>query len=178
MPVPSRLRFVKPTKRDVDEMVALCHQIEQAAIDEAPELDALLARWNARAARAYAPAEFRTYAGAISTKHFVKNALAHAPARAPDLTYAEARDVFAAVAAGELPPAEHDYFLDWLEENFPGANVSDLIYWPNAWFSDESMLSVELDADQLLHYAMSRSGRVLDGAPAVPLPRPDPRPAR
>ena len=173
MPIPRRLRLEPASRAAVDEMTALCNRIEDAAIDDATELEELLAKWNARASRTYEATEFRTYYGAMSTEDFVRTALAPKPRLVKDLTYAEARDVVDVIARAELSQSEHDYFLDWLEANFPDADVIDLIYWPNQWLSDES-LDVDLDADQIVAYAMSRSGRELADAPDVVLPRPDP----
>ncbi|MBN9120409.1 MAG: hypothetical protein J0I06_14835 [Planctomycetes bacterium] len=168
MPVPPRLRPPTPSAEEVREYVALCRQIEDAHRDD---VGPLLARWNARAGRSYTQAEFQAYYGSVAVETFVGEMLLGVPALVPDLTYDEFRDVLRSAVGNELSEAVASYYLNWLEANLPGANVSDLLYWPNEWFRDEAMLQVELTPDQVLAYAMARSGRRVPGAPAdVPMP--------
>jgi hypothetical protein len=63
--------------------------------------------------------------------------------------------------------------------------MSDLIYWPDSWFGNASLFrdangafkpESALSNDQILAYAMAKSGRVLPDAPKdVVLPFPMPR---
>jgi hypothetical protein len=154
MPIPARLRLPQPDPSAVEEMRALCKEVERAVIDDSDEVEALLARWNARASRTYEPVEFRTYYEAMRLDDFVNAALAPQPALVADLTYAEAREVVEAVMSATLPRVEMDYFVEWLLRNFPNAKTSDLVFW-----ADE-----ELTSDQVLEQAMDRSGRELPGA--------------
>jgi hypothetical protein len=181
-PIPERLRFRRATKADVRDMATLCNRIEELVIDGAAdddaELEGLLARWHAKAHRRYEPREFKTYYGAMSTEDFVRDALAPAAGFVSDLTFDEARAVFEAICTAALPEAETFHFIDFLEKNFADADVSDLIYWPNQWFEDESLMQVELSAAQMAGYAMRRSGRSLSGTPGdLDLPYPDPESA-
>ena len=85
-----------------------------------------------------------------------------------------------AVATAALPESEVGYYLGWLEAQFPGSNMNNLIYWPDEWFDDSSLFrdangafkpESDLSNDQILAYAMAKSGRELPGAPKdVPLP--------
>jgi hypothetical protein len=105
----------------------------------------------------------------------VSEMLLGVPAFVPDLTYPELHSVLDAVVSSKLTEAEDSYYLAWLDVNLPGADVSDLIYWPNEWCNNETLLDVELTTDQLLAYAMNKSGRVVSGAPEnVDLPYPIP----
>lgn len=168
MPIPLRLRPPIPSVEEMREYTALCNQIEDAPSSDA---DALLALWNARAGRTYAQAEFKAYYGAVDTETFVGEMLLGAPAFVPDLTYAELHAVLLSTQGHELSESVGSYYLEWLGVNLPGANVSDLVYWPNEWFNDETMLQVELTPDQILAYAMAKSGRPFPDAPAnVPMP--------
>lgn len=171
MPVPERLRPPTPSVAEFREYIALCDRIEDAAPSD---VEPLLARWNARAGRTYTHAEFKTYYGAVDVETFVGEMLLGEPAVVSDLTYAELRAVLESAAGNELSEAVASYYLNWLDVNLPGANVSDLLYWPNEWFGDESMLQVELTPDQMLAYAMAKSGRQFADAPDVPLPYPMP----
>lgn len=57
-----------------------------------------------------------------------------------------------------------------LDVNLPGAGVSDLIYWPNHWFGDESANpnAYPLTHEQVVRYALLRSERVVPGCPMEP----------
>lgn len=155
MPIPERLRPPTPSVEEFREYRELCVQIEDA---RESEVGPLLARWNARAARPYTQVEFKTYYGAVDIETFVAEMLLGSPAWVPDLTYAELREVLLAVSNAELSEAVSSHFLHWLEVNLPGANVSDLIYWPNEWFKDEAMLHAELTPDQILAYGWRSPG--------------------
>lgn len=134
------------------------------------DVSELLARWNARANRAFAATEFTTYSGALSTTEFVEEALSPQPRLVPDLTYAEALAVLESVMNAALGEAEHSYFLTWLGAQFPDSNVSDLIYWPAEWFGDRAAFRFKFSSDQLLQALMEYSGRALPDAPVVAIP--------
>lgn len=173
MPIPERLHPLTPSAEEFREYMELSQQIEHGLEDRA-DVSELLDRWNARAGRAYQPSDFH-YHGAIDRDTFVGEMLLGEPAFVPDLTYAELHEVLRSAVGNELSEAVASYYLNWLEANLPGANVSDLLYWPNQWFDDDAMLQVELTPDQILAYAMARSGRRVPGAPEnVPMPYPLP----
>ena len=170
MPIPARLRPPTPTVQEMELYTELCRRIENRR-----HTDDDLAEWNRRAGIEYEEAEFRSYYGSMEIEDFVTFMLMGVPKLVPDLTYAELRDVLEMQLSVTLSEAETSYYLRWLEANLPGAEVSDLIYWPNEWFGNEAMLHAELTPDQILAYAMARSGRRVPGAPeGVPLPHPIP----
>jgi hypothetical protein len=173
MPIPARLRPLTPSREEFSEYTELSRQIEHAIEDRA-DVSELLARWNARAGRTYQLSDFN-YHGAIDRDTFVAEMLLGEPALVPDLNYEELREVLRSAVGNELSEAVASYFLNWLEANLPGANISDLIYWPNQWFNDDAMLQVELTPDQILAYAIAKSGRSFPDAPTgVPMPYPIP----
>jgi hypothetical protein len=175
MPIPERLRPLPPTAEDMEFFTEVCRRIESGRYDDDDELAALLDRWNTRAGREYAEAEFRMYSTEMETDDFVRELLMGQPPFVADLTYAELRAVLEGVRSATIPKPEDWYFVRWLEENFTGGNISDLIYWPNDWFRDDALLHLELTHDQILAYAMAKSGRRLPDAPEdVPLPYPIP----
>lgn len=170
MPVPPRLRPPTPTVQEMAHYTELCRRIENRR-----HTDDDLAEWNRRAGVGYEEAEFRSYYGSMEIEDFVTIMLMGVPRLVADLTYAELRDVLEMQLSATLSEAELSYYLRWLDANLPGANVSDLIYWPNEWFEDESLLQVELTPDQVLAYAMAKCGRSVPGAPAnAPMPYPIP----
>lgn len=175
MPIPPRLRPPTPSAEEVREYTELCRRIENGRYADDDELDDLLRRWNRRAGTMYVVENFRTYYGSMEIDEFVARMLMGTPKLVPDLSYAELRAVLEEQISGSLSEPECYYYLDWLDANLPGANVSDLIYWPNEWFKDESLLQVEFTPDQILAYAMAKCGRTVPGAPAgVPMPYPIP----
>jgi hypothetical protein len=171
MPIPARLRPPTPAVEEFREYMELSCQIERG-LEFRDDVAELLARWNARAGRAYQPSDFN-YHGAIDRETFVGEMLLGTPALVPDLTYDELRAILRSMLNAELSEAVDSYFLEWLEAHLPGANVSDLIHWPNQWFGEE--LDAELTDEQILAYAMVKSGRRVPGAPSgVPMPYPIP----
>ena len=170
MPIPARLRPTPVTAEEMAHYTELCRRIENRR-----HTDDDLAEWNRRAGVEYEEAEFRCYYGSMEIDEFVTIMLMGVPKLVPDLTYAELRTVLEAQLSATLSQPESSYYLRWLEANLPAADVSDLIYWPNHWFDNESLLHAELSPDQILAYAMKRSGRCVPGAPEnVPLPYPVP----
>jgi len=172
MPIPERLRPPTPTEQEMRAFMELCSDIENAP---AYDVEPLLARWHERAQRTYTHAEFKCYYGAVDTETFVSEMLLGLPAFVPDVTHAEALEVMRAVRAAELSEDVNSYFLQWLDVNLPNCDMTDLIYYSHHWFGDESFLHAALSDEQVLAYAMARSGRQLPGAPAdVPMPYPMP----
>lgn len=168
--IPTRFAMPRPREDDVREMCTLCDAIENAAIAGAPELRALLARWNARAWRAYEPIEFRAYYGAMSTRAFVEQALSPKTTFVADLQFDEAVGVLDAIAKATLSEAETAYFVRWLDTQFVGGQASDLIFWPDVWFDDDAALQHPFTPAQLVTALSIRAGRTLPGAPAIELP--------
>jgi hypothetical protein len=183
MPIPERLKLQPVNKKLFDEMSALCDAIERE-LESGETAEALLHRWHSHAPRRYDPYEFQTYWKAVSKETFVHDALNPAPSFDKDVVYSEALAVLDTVSAAAVPEGEIGYYLGWLEAQFPGANMNNLIYWPYEWFDDVSLIrdangafkpESELSNDQVLAYAMAKSGRKLRGAPkdvALPFPMP------
>lgn len=184
MPIPDRLKLQPVHEKLLDEMSALCDAIERE-LESGETAEALLQRWHSHARRRCDPYEFQTYWKALSKDTFVHNALNPEPSFDKDATYSDALAVLDAVSTAAVPEAEIGYYLGWLEAQFPGANMNNLIYWPDEWFGDASLFrdangafkpESELSNAQVLAYAMAKSGRRLPGAPKdVSLPFPVPR---
>lgn len=183
MPIPERLQLKPVHKKLIGEMCALCDAIERE-LEAGKTADALLQRWHFHARRHHDPHEFRTYWKAMSQEDFVRDALNPTPSFDEDLVYSETLAVLEAVATAAVRESEIGYYLDWLEAQFLGSNMNDRIYWPDEWFGDASLFRArngafrpesQLTSDQILAYAMAKSGRKLFSAPRdVPLPFPMP----
>ncbi len=138
MPIPARFQLPTTKPEWIKELSSLCDAIEDARSDE--DAAPLLEKWHRRANRKYQRVEFRTYYGAISKEEFIREALQPVPNFVEDLTYDEAKDVIKAVAGAELrDQAETSYYLQWLQVNLPGSEISNLIFWPNCWFRNDSL---------------------------------------
>jgi hypothetical protein len=183
MPIPERLKLQPVSKKLLDEMSALCDAIERE-LETGESAEALLQQWHSHARRRCDPYEFQTYWKSMSKETFVHEALNPAPSFGKDVVYSEALAVLDAVSQADLPESEIGYYLGWLEVQFPDSNINDLIYWPDEWFGDASLFrdangafkpESELSNDQILGYAMAKSGRQLPGSPkGVTLPFPMP----
>jgi len=172
--IPHRFIVRRPTAHEVRTFCELCDELENAVLSKGA-VEPLLARWNQRANRVFAPNEFTQYSGAMGTPDFVLVALAPKPRHVADLTWAEAVAVFDAVTGGKLEQWEVQFFMVWLELQYPETNVSDLIFWPDSWFGVDAALQFPFTAAQLATAAVLCSGRQLPGAPQVDLPFPVPR---
>lgn len=181
MAIPDRFKLQPVSKQLLAEMMTLCDSIERE-LEAGGTAEPLLQRWHTHARRQFAPHEFRSYWKSVSKKTFVRDALNPAPSLTKDLRYSEARDVLEALGKAEMSESATIYYLAWLEAQLPGSNISDLIYWPDEWFGDASLFrdehgafksECELSSDQILGYAMAKSGRQLQRAPIdVKLPFP------
>ena len=173
MAIPERLKLQPPSQQLLDEMSALCDEIERE-LESGETAEPLLQRWHSHARRRCDPSEFQTYWEAVSKETFIHDALNPEPSFDKDVVYYKALAVLDAVASAAVPESEINYYLGWLEAQFPGSNMSDLIYWPDEWFGDASLFrdangafrpEATLSNDQILCYAMAKSSRKLPGAP-------------
>jgi len=181
--IPERLKLKPVSKMLQDEMSSLCDAIERE-LESGENAEALLERWHCHARRRFSPHEFQSYWKAVSKEAFVREALNPEPAFDTEVVYSEALAVLNAVSLAQIAETDIAYYLGWLEAQFPGANVSDLIFWPDTWFGDATLFrdangafkpEAELSSDQILAYAMAKSGRSLPGAPTgmvLPIPIP------
>jgi hypothetical protein len=184
MPIPSRFQLTPPSKSLVREMCNLCSEISRL-VEQREDPSVLLAQWHRHANHEFKPVDFVSYAGAVDQETFVRDALNPRPRFVADLQYSEAAAVLESVVLVDVTESESSHFLEWLDVQFPGIGISDLIYWPDQWFDNPLLIrdaqggfrpEAELSTDQVLGYAMAKSGRALPGAPAgVVLPFPVPK---
>lgn len=183
MPIPQRFELSPLTEDLVQKMCQLCNEIEDA-LERGYDATELLKEWHHYATRTCEPHEFTAYWKSTDQEEFVREAIYPRPQFVEDLTYPEARDVLEAVRSAETGGAEGHYYLHWLEAQFPGSNISDLIYWPDEWFGNPALFrepngafkpEAELSSDQILGYAIERSKRLLpETASGIVLPYPLP----
>lgn len=105
--------------------------------------------------------------------HFVKTALYQAKYQA-DLSFHEAKQIIEFISTTEGNEALQGYALSLIELNFSEPCASDLFYYPEYWFKNDSMSDVNLTYDEILGYLMKKSGRWLPDAPEIDLPYPLP----
>lgn len=174
MPIPERHR---PPDIDPDEMKRfrrLCDQIELALENsDSVTFDRLLSEWAERCGPTER-SDFQ-YHGSMSQKQFVRLSLWRHPAPVSDLTFEEAVAVTNAINSAELKETLEQWAVSWLEANFPGANASDLLFYPEDWFGEVRVIGDQLSAAQIVRYLCLASGRDLPGTPTdIPLPHPLP----
>ena len=186
MAIPERLRLSPVSPALLEEMAALCSAIERE-LESGGTADELLERWHRHSGRVVDPFEFHTYWKGVDKSTFVREALRPPPSFDAAAVYSEVLDVLTALVEVEVEDGDERYYLGWLEAQFPGCNISALIYWPDHWFDDASLFrdrdgafkpEALLSNDQVLAYAMAASGRRLPGAPngiVLPFPVPKPR---
>lgn len=183
MPIPERFRAPRVSKTTVEKLSQLCDEIENG-VNRGEDVSLLLEKWHCHAQRTCEPHEFKTYDGSMTKEEFVKGALLSPPGLVNDATYEECKAIALAIMNAEIRnQADQARYLNWLEANFPGSRISDLMFWPNEWFGNDSYFledgqflpGRELSVDQILRYAMLKSGRFLPDAPGnvrLPLPLP------
>lgn len=90
----------------------------------------LLEEWNASAHRRYAEVDFTALHGAVDAEAFASEALSRPAGYLADLRFEETSAAMGAVAGAKLSEAQTATALRGLENNFPGAEVSDLLARP------------------------------------------------
>ncbi|WP_339069921.1 hypothetical protein WIN67_19735 [Pseudomonas idahonensis] len=173
MAMPERLKPTPATPKIRALMKDLLKQILDRIWDnqerESPEISALIQQWNSHAGRPFEFHEFRDMHSHTSAENFLRTAF-HQKRYVDDLSFDEACAVADFICQCEGTESDTDYALGLLETNFPEANASDLIFWPNAWFDDEDLLHIELSSAQIIGYLMAKSSRPLQDAPPITLP--------
>ncbi|EAB1658869.1 hypothetical protein K6I73_002908 [Salmonella enterica subsp. diarizonae serovar 35:k:e,n,x,z15] len=177
MPLPVRLT---PTEIHHDKMQSmtsiaeeLTNLIDTGSDETSSKVYALIEKWNIFAVTRFEFSDFRDYYSWISTENFVKTALYQAKYQA-DLSFHEAKQIIEFISTAEGNEALQGYALSLIELNFSEPCVSDLFYYPEYWFKNDSMSDVNLTYDEILGYLMKKSGRWLPDAPEIDLPYPLP----
>lgn len=175
MTMPERLKPTPPTPKIRALMKDLLKQILDRIWDnqgrENPEISALIEQWNSHAGRPFEFHEFLVMHSHTSEANFLRTAF-HQQRYVDDLSFAEACALADFICRGEGSESDVDYVLNLLETNFPEANASDLIFWPNEWFGEPDMLHVDMSSAQIIGYLMAKSARQLPDAPPIDLPYP------
>lgn len=173
MAMPDRLRPIPATPKIRALMKDLLKQILDRIWDnqerENADIGALIQQWNGYASRAFEFHEFRDMHSHTSEANFLRTAF-HQEKYVDDLSFEEACALADFICQCAGTESDTDYALGLLETNFPEANASDLIFWPNEWFGDEGMLHIELSSAQIVGYLMLASSRQLPDAPPIDLP--------
>ena len=177
MAMPERLKPTPPTPKTNALMKDLLEQILDRIWDnqgrESPEISALIQQWNSHAGRPFEFHEFLVMHSHTSAENFLRTAF-HQERYVDGLSFDEACALAGFICQCEGTESDMDYALSLLETNFPEANASDLIFWPNEWFGEPDMLQVDMTAPQIIGYLMGKSSRQLPDAPPIDLPYPMP----
>ena len=87
-----------------------------------------------------------------------------------DLTYEEALQHILWIQDPEVEDDMQIYFIGLVDSTFPGADVDDLIFWPNVWFRDEEWEEAVMSNKEIVQYLMAWTGKTLVGAEGIELP--------
>lgn len=88
----------------------------------------------------------------------------------PGLTYEELVAIIDAVLETEMSDDDVSFYLQTVELTLPGADVEELLFWPDQWFRDESMSEVDLNEFQIANYLLAWTRRMLPGSERITLP--------
>ncbi len=92
------------------------------------------------------------------------------PYAVADLTYDELVEMITDVSDPDTDDEVCSYYAGIIECTLPGANLSDLIYWPNEWFNDEAKIDIDLSPTEIANYILAWTERKLEGSEEVTLP--------
>lgn len=92
------------------------------------------------------------------------------PRPIPGLRYDELVEMIRVISDPDSDEELQAYYIRVIDITLPGANVSDLIFWPNSWFNDEAMLSIELSEIEIANYILAWTKRRLPGSEDIELP--------
>lgn len=177
MPLPVRLHPSEIHHDKLQSMNAIAEEltnlIDTGSDEKSSKVKALIEKWNIFAFSKFEFSDFRDYHSWISTENFVKTALYQAKYQA-DLSFHEAKQIIEFISTAQGNEALQGYALSLIELNFSEPGASDLFYYPEYWFKNDSMADVNLTYDEILGYLMKKSGRWLPDAPEIDLPYPLP----
>ncbi|ELZ5940668.1 hypothetical protein U0L13_002919 [Providencia stuartii] len=178
MPLPQRLAPQKPQKQKIARLKTLLelitHEIQHHQRNECDiTVQKHISQWNKIAVRTFEFHEFRDYPSWISEQDFICSALLQST-YIDDLKFDELVMIIDFICSAEGSEAEQGHALELLDINFPNANASDLIYWPDEWFNNEE-IDDEFSAEEIACYLCLHSGRILANTPEIALRYPLPK---
>lgn len=87
-----------------------------------------------------------------------------------DLKYEELVEMIDVISDPDTDEETGSYYERIIELTLPGANVADLILWPDDWFQDEAMADVDLSPEDMANYILAVAGKRLRGSEKITLP--------
>lgn len=88
-----------------------------------------------------------------------------------DLKYEEFVEMIDVISDPDTDEETGSFYEGCIERTLPGANVADLILWPNDWFQDEAMAEVDLSPEDIANYILAWTEKSLRGSENVTLPK-------
>jgi hypothetical protein len=92
------------------------------------------------------------------------------PCAIKDLRYEELVGMIRVICDPESDEDLQSFYIEIIDASLPGADVSDLIFWPNIWFKDESKLHIELSVKEIANYVLAWTEKRLPGSENIELP--------
>ena len=178
MPLPERMKPEQVSHKKIDKLTVaaefILSKINNGAKEDDVDLQALIADWNSHVMRPYVFSDFRDFSSWTDAREFTRMAF-NTERFYEDFTWPELVELIEFLCSAEGQESEESLALSILERNFP-ANPSDLIYWPDDWFCNPELCDINLTAEEMAAYLMTRSGRYLADAPVIALKHPIPLP--
>lgn len=87
-----------------------------------------------------------------------------------DLTYAELVTMIETISEPDTDEELGDFYARLIECTLPGANVMELIFWPNEWFRAEENVEFDLSSSEMANYILALTKRPVIGSETIQLP--------
>ncbi len=94
-----------------------------------------------------------------------------APHAVNNLTYEEFVEMIDVISDPDTDEETGGYYEGIIELTLPGANIADLILWPDDWFQDDAMAEADLSPEEIANYVLAWTGKSLRGSEKVALPK-------
>lgn len=133
---------LKPPNLDedrVDQLTELGHEIVEC-LEQGEDCSERIDTFNRQLGCVLGPAGFRHFIEHGGVREFIEKTLRGLPERLPDIDQEEAVEMVRRIAENEADKATTDYLLNLLDRHYPGANVSDLIFWEDGEMTPEQIV--------------------------------------
>ena len=134
----------------VDRLVILADKIV-SHIDTGLDADDLISEFNSVSQRDYSRADFHSFSESISTRDFVRIALAPGSPHTNQLADRDLVQLIQWLIDSKGSESEESYWLDLLSANLPHPDISDLIYWPSEFGLPDEPTAEEILAQAKAH---------------------------
>ena len=87
-----------------------------------------------------------------------------------DLHYDELVAMIEAISEPDTEDEVSAYYGELIERTLPGADVAELVLWPNEWFRDSKKNEIDLSSQEIANYLLAWTGVKILGSNEIELP--------